>query len=163
MRLRYGGRCGSAVKSACDADRGACHPASLHGCTLPVVVHRSGRTAVVRSGIVPLLGTVKRFASARRVWLAVVTVALVAAAGGAYFAYAEWQDRRRVERLGEVYRGLTRHLQGSDVAPVAESLRTILALSPDNAEAARRLADLTAGHATPGDTEIAALLLRDHL
>src|SRR5262245_29447101 len=124
---------------------------------------RRGRTAVARSGIVPLLGTVKRFAGARRVWLAVVTVALVAAAGSAYFAYAEWKDRRRVERLEEVYRALAQQMQGSDIAPVSEVLRELLAPSPDNAEAARRLADLTAGHATAGDTELAALLLRDHL
>jgi tetratricopeptide (TPR) repeat protein len=97
------------------------------------------------------------------VWLAVVTVALLAAVSGAYFAYAELKDRRRVERLAEVYRVLTQRLQGSDVGPVSDVLREILALSPDNAEAARRLADLSAGHATGGDTELAALLLRDHL
>jgi predicted Zn-dependent protease len=90
-------------------------------------------------------------------------VALVAATGGAFFAYAEWKDRRRVERLADVYRGLAHHMQGSDVAPVSEALRTILALSPDNAEAGRRLSDITDGHATAGDTELAALLLRDHL
>jgi tetratricopeptide (TPR) repeat protein len=112
---------------------------------------------------VPHLGTVKRFAGARQVWLAVVTVALVAAAGGAYFAYAEWKDRRRVERLAEAYRALAQRLQGSEVAPVSEVLREILALSPDNAEAGRRLADLTERHATARDTELAALLLRDHL
>jgi predicted Zn-dependent protease len=90
-------------------------------------------------------------------------VALAAAAGGGYFGYAEWKDRRRVERLAEVYRSLTHHLHGSEIAPVAEDLRAILALSPDNSEAARRLADLTAGHAAAGDTEVADLLLREHL
>jgi len=90
-------------------------------------------------------------------------VALGAVGGAAYFGYAELRDRRRVERLAEVYRALTQHLQGSDIAPVADDLRTILALSPENAEATRRLTDLTAGHATAGDTEMAALLLREHL
>src|SRR5262249_56663622 len=75
----------------------------------------------------------------------------------------EWKDRRRVERLAEVYRALAQQMQCSDIGPVSEVLRELLALSPDNAEAARRLADLTAGHATAGDTELAALLLRDHL
>ena len=69
----------------------------------------------------PLLGTVKRFAGTRRVWLAVITVAMVAAAGGSYFAYAEWKDRRRVERLAEAYRALAQRLQGSDVAPVSDN------------------------------------------
>src|SRR5439155_14219843 len=88
--------------------------------------------AVVRRGIVPFLGIVKRGGSARQVWLAVVTVGLLAAIGGAYFAYAEWKDRRRVERLADVYRSLTQRLQGSDAAPVSDVLHEVLTLSPDN-------------------------------
>jgi tetratricopeptide (TPR) repeat protein len=112
---------------------------------------------------VPFLAALKRVPRSRWVWLTVAVVAAVAIAGGSYFGYAELKDRRRVEQLAEVYRGLALHLQGSDIGPVADDLRTILILSPDNAEAARRLADLTAGHATAGDTEVAALLLREHL